>query len=183
MSTRARRVLMTTEGASSFVRDVDALAGVEARARYDLGDSRDAQALIEGLDGCFAVIAGSEPYTREVLGSAGDLRAIVRWGSGCDAIDLQAATEHGIAVVSVPGANAEPVADMALALMLAVLRGIPRLDRDVRAGDWRASWLGGDLAGASVGIVGLGALGRAVCRGGGGRAGGLPGAGLVLLAG
>jgi phosphoglycerate dehydrogenase-like enzyme len=69
-----------------------------------------------------------------------------------------------VAVVTTPGVNAEAVADMALALMLACLRRLPQLDRAVRAGEWRVPGPSRDLAGATVGVLGLGAIGRAVVR-------------------
>ena len=119
---------------------------------------------ISGLEGAWAVVAGSEPYTRGVLEATPELEAILRWGTGSDAIDIPAATDAGVAVVTTPAVNAEAVADMALALMLACLRGLPRLDAAVRSGEWRAGGPTRDLACATVGVVGLGAIGRAVTR-------------------
>jgi D-3-phosphoglycerate dehydrogenase len=93
-----------------------------------------------------------------------DLRAVLRWGTGSDAIDIAAATEAGVVVVTTPGVNAEAVADMALTLMLACVRRLPHLDEAVRTGTWRTGGPTRDLAGATVGVVGLGAIGRAVTR-------------------
>jgi phosphoglycerate dehydrogenase-like enzyme len=120
--------------------------------------------LARALDGAWAVVAGSETYTDAVFAGAPSLRALARFGAGYDAIDVEAATRHGVAVCTIPGANAEAVADHALALMLACLHRVPELDRVVRGGAWRPAGLGGDLAGATVGIVGLGAIGRGVAR-------------------
>jgi D-3-phosphoglycerate dehydrogenase len=92
------------------------------------------------------------------------LRAIVRWGSGSDAIDLAAATDHGVAVVTAPGANADAVADLALTLMLACMRRLNELQSAVRSGAWRPDPPTGDLTCATVGVLGLGAIGRAVAR-------------------
>jgi phosphoglycerate dehydrogenase-like enzyme len=138
--------------------------GVEVVERFDLANTADEPRLIEGLTGAWAVVAGSERYTRAVLEQLGDLRAILRFGVGYDAIDLPAASEHGVAVFATPGANAEAVADMAVALMLACIRGLPALDGAVRAGSWRPTDPSRDLALATVTIVGLGAIGRAVVR-------------------
>ncbi len=132
--------------------------------RYDLAHARESDALAEGLAGAWATIAGSEPYTGELFAAVPGLRAILRWGTGSDAIDVPAATRAGVAVVTAPGANAEAVADMALALMLACVRRLPQLDEAVRSATWRIGAPTRDLAGATVGVVGLGAIGRAVTR-------------------
>ena len=87
-----------------------------------------------GLAGAWAVVAGSEPYTRGLFAATPELKAILRWGTGSDAIDIPAATEAGVAVITTPAVNAEAVADMALALMLACIRRLPELDAIVRSG-------------------------------------------------
>jgi D-3-phosphoglycerate dehydrogenase len=130
--------------------------------RRDLDATSDEEALIAGLAGVWGVIAGSETYTARVLSALPDLRIVARCGVGFDAVDLEAATAHGIAVTTTPDANSEGVADLALALMLACLRRIVPTDRGARGGAWRRAVLSGDLAGATVGIVGLGRVGRRV---------------------
>jgi D-3-phosphoglycerate dehydrogenase / 2-oxoglutarate reductase len=132
--------------------------------RYELAETRDPRTVARGMDGAWAVVAGSEPYTREVFVAAPDLKAILRLGTGSDAIDIGAATHAGVAVVTTPGVNAEAVADLALALMLACIRGLPGLDAAVRSGQWRGTGPSRDLAQATVGVVGLGAIGQAVTR-------------------
>jgi D-3-phosphoglycerate dehydrogenase len=109
-------------------------------------------------------VAGSEKYSRQVLQGALELRVIARCGVGYDAIDLEAASERGIAVVITPDANFESVADFTLALILATLRRLIDAHRTVLSGGWRLDGLSGDLYGATVGIVGLGRIGRAVAR-------------------
>jgi phosphoglycerate dehydrogenase-like enzyme len=155
-------IVLTIDGAGHCRDELEHLSGVQLRERYDLGGSQDERRLADGLRDAWAVIAGSERYSRAVLQATSSLRAIVRWGTGTDAIDLDAATAAGVAVVTTPGANAEAVADMALALMLTCLRRLPELDAAVRAGAWRAPQPARDLAGATVGVVGLGAVGQAV---------------------
>ena len=155
-------VLLTTPSAEPYRPDLERLPGVSVRERYDLVGTQDEQLLAAGLEHVWAVIAGSERYSRAVLEAARRLQAVVRWGVGFDAIDVAAATAAGVAVLVTPGANAEAVADMALALILACVRRLPELDAAVRRGCWRPAPIGGDLAGATVGIVGLGAVGRAV---------------------
>jgi D-3-phosphoglycerate dehydrogenase / 2-oxoglutarate reductase len=139
-------------------------AGFELVDRYELVGVVDEDELIAGLRGFWATVAGSEPYTRRVLEACDDLRAIARCGVGYDAIDVPAATERGIAVLLTPGANADAVADLTLGLTLACTRHILALDDVVRSGGWRPAALFGDLAGATVGIVGLGTIGQAVAR-------------------
>lgn len=161
-----RRILVLTTGATAARGALDALQTDDVSVEWalELGDTFDGATLARSLDGAWGVVAGSEPYTDEVFAALPRLRAIVRFGAGYDAIDVPAATAHGVAVCTTPGANADAVADHALALMLAVLRRVCALDRAVRDGRWRPPGLGRDLAGATVGIVGLGAIGRGVAR-------------------
>jgi phosphoglycerate dehydrogenase-like enzyme len=159
-----RRLLLAAAAAQGCREEFGALPGVEVVERYDLGDTLDESLLATGLRGAWAVVAGSEPYTRQTLAAAGGLRAIVRWGTGSYAIDVAAATDSGVAVITTPGANADAVADMALMLMLACLRQLGELQDAVRSGHWRPPQPSGDLTCATDGIVGLGAIGRAVAR-------------------
>jgi len=120
----------------------------------------DAEALLAQLDGVAGVLAGSELYTREVLERA-RLRAIARMGVGYDAIDVAAATERRIAVTIVPGTNDHSVAELTMTLVLGVFRGFPGRDREVRSGAWRRRVLP-RLAGKTMGLVGLGRIGKSV---------------------
>jgi phosphoglycerate dehydrogenase-like enzyme len=167
MASATRRVVVTTEGARTSAEALAGLAGAGAEIvqRYDLGDGGDRAALIGGLAGAWGTVSGSERYTSEVFAAAHALRALVRFGAGYDAVDVAAATRAGVAVCITPGANSEAVADQALALMLAGLRRIPELDACARSGAWRPPALYmRDLDEATVAIVGLGAIGRAVAR-------------------
>jgi phosphoglycerate dehydrogenase-like enzyme len=106
-----------------------------------------------------------EPVTSATMDAAPRLRLIHKLGTGVNTIDLAAARQRGIVVANLPGANAPAVAEHALALMLAVLRRIPRFDADVRAGrGWPLDPLVpeslGELAGRTVGLVGYGAIAR-----------------------
>ena len=144
--------------------ELEQIPEIEVVEHYDLSSAREDDVILRGLDGAWAVVAGSEPYTRAVLEALPDLKAILRWGTGSDAIDIPAATDAGVAVITTPAVNAEAVADMALALMLACIRRLPELDAIVRSGEWRGLGPTRDLAYSTVGIVGLGAIGRAVTR-------------------
>ncbi len=126
---------------------------------------RSAQEMIGLVDGAFAVIADADPFDETVFAAAPDLRIIARCGVGLDSIDLDAAARAGVAVTITPEVNNEAVADHTLALILAAVRRLGEQDAIVRGGGWRSfdtvSW---QLHGATVGIVGYGAIGRAVAR-------------------
>jgi glyoxylate reductase len=124
---------------------------------------RDRLATAEGL-----LCMLTDPVGRELLAAAPALRAISTYAVGTDNVDLGTASGRGIPVGHTPDVLTETSADLTLALMLAVMRRIPEGDASVRAGDWLtwepAMLLGHDLHRATVGIVGLGRIGRAVKR-------------------
>jgi phosphoglycerate dehydrogenase-like enzyme len=119
--------------------------------------------LIPLLERCDAVIASSDPYTRRVLLASPRLKLIARWGVGIDSIDLAAASELGIAVANTPGCTTEAVADYTFAMLLALARQIVPARERMAAGGW-GEFRGVDLYRKSLGIVGFGAIGRAVAR-------------------
>jgi phosphoglycerate dehydrogenase-like enzyme len=159
-----RTVVLSLAAAERVRPALEQIPEIKVAVHYDLSSALEDDELVRGLDGAWAVVAGSEPYTRGMLDALPDLKAILRWGTGSDAIDIPAATDAGVAVITTPAVNAEAVADMALALMLACLRRLPELDAIVREGEWRDLAPAHDLACSTVGIVGLGAIGRAVTR-------------------
>ena len=115
------------------------------------------------------VLRGSKPVTASVLRAAPALRIVAKNGAGVDSVDIEAARSQGVAVAVALAANAPAVAEHALALMLALVRQLPQLDRQVRAGDWGGSWPGShwqgrDFRGSTVGIVGYGSIGRATAQ-------------------
>lgn len=115
--------------------------------------------LLDGVDG---YIAGLDYITGEVIKKAPDtLKVISRYGVGFERVDTKTAGEKGIIVTNTPGANSESVADMAIGLMIAVSRKITFLDSQVKAGKWpRTS--GKEIFKKTMGILGLGAIGKAV---------------------
>jgi glyoxylate reductase len=121
---------------------------------------------LEGVEGLLCML--TDAVDRELIEGATELRAISTYAVGTDNIDLAAASERGIAVGHTPDVLTETSADLALALMLAAMRRIPEGDAEVRAGEWLtwepARLLGHDLHRATVGIVGLGRIGKAVKR-------------------
>ena len=116
---------------------------------------------IEALNGVSATIAGSEPYNDRVLASAPALRVISRAGVGVDRIDLDAVTRHRVVVAITPTGNCESVAEHTLALLLALTRSLERQNRQIRAGVWSRVPLV-PLRGRTLGLVGLGRIGREV---------------------
>ena len=123
--------------------------------------------LLPLLQDCDGYLAGLDQVTAKVLQACHKLKVISRYGVGCDAVDLAAAKSLGITVTNTPGANAQGVAELAMALMLSVARRIPYLDRETKAGHWVRS-TGIELCGRTVGILGLGAIGKRLaecCKG------------------
>jgi D-3-phosphoglycerate dehydrogenase len=111
------------------------------------------------------LVRSAVQVTREVLAQAPRLRVIGRAGVGVDNVDLDAATEAGVLVMNTPGGNAVSVAEHTLALMLAMARHIPQANVSTRAGRWeKKKFLGNELRGKTLGIVGLGSIGREVVR-------------------
>lgn len=139
-------------------------AGFEPVVRHDLVHVGSPAELLVALDGAWAVVAGSEEYGSKVIDGLSSLRVIARPGVGYDAIDVDAATRRGVAIITTPNMNDESVADHTVALMLAVLRRVIEHDTLVRAGGWRSANLARDLHATRVGIVGLGSIGRGVAR-------------------
>jgi D-3-phosphoglycerate dehydrogenase len=107
------------------------------------------------------LVAGVEPLTERVLAAAPSLKAVARCGTGMDSVDVAAAERLGIRVSRTPDAPAAAVAELALGLMLSVLRRIAEADRVLRAGSWKAL-TGGLLGARTVGLVGYGRVGRRV---------------------
>lgn len=109
---------------------------------------------------CDAVLAGSEPYTPRVIQSLPKLRAIVRAGVGFDAVNLGACDKASIPVCTTPGVNHHSVAEHAIALLMAIARGFPLLDRKVRENRWdRKAYP--RVMGKTIGLIGLGRIGQA----------------------
>jgi len=119
--------------------------------------------LIARLAGVCATIAGGEAYTERVFATHPTLKLVARHGAGFDKVDLAAATRHGVVVTTTPGSNANAVADLTIGLMCAVRRQIARLDRRMREGVWASEYVPA-LWRSTVGIVGLGHIGKCVAR-------------------
>ena len=117
--------------------------------------------LLDGIDG---YVAGLDYIDAQALAAApASLKVISRYGAGYDRVDIEAAGKRSIKVCNTPGANSEAVADMTLGLMLSAGRRIPFLDSQVKAGQW-PRFKGTELFGKSLGIVGLGEIGKKVAK-------------------
>lgn len=159
------KVLVTPR---SFGREEPALfdrlaaAGFEVVPNTTGGILTKAQ-MIEKIAPCAGLIVGVDPVDADVIAAAPALRAIAKYGVGVDNIDLEAAKARGIHVSRTVGANASAVADYAVALMLALSRKLLAIDRRCRAGDWsKITTL--DVTGATLGLLGLGAIGKLVAK-------------------
>jgi len=137
-------------------------AGCEIVTRYwhDKRDEAEMLTLVPGVD---AAIVSIDPFTPRVLAAADRLKVISRTGIGYDAVDVPAATERGIVVTTTPGANETAVADYTWALLLALSRRVLANERNVRQGKWTRV-AGDDPTGKTIGIVGLGTIGKKVAR-------------------
>jgi phosphoglycerate dehydrogenase-like enzyme len=125
------------------------------------GHALGVEDLLAHLPACDAVVAGGEPYTARLIESCPRLKIIARTGVGYDAVDVEAATARGVVVTITPGTNHESVAEQAFALLLAVTRRVAWNDRIIRAGGWDRT-LVMPLRGKTIGLVGLGRIGRAM---------------------
>lgn len=115
--------------------------------------------ILEHISDMDALLVGVEPADAEIIKAGKKLKVISKHGVGIDNIDVKAAEERGIAVKNAPGANSDAVADFTFGLMLDAARGITWGDRALRGGQWPRI-AGESVWGATLGIIGLGAIGR-----------------------
>ena len=126
-------------------------------------DPLDAAALARVAAAADGMILGLDRCDASVFAAAPRLRAIARYGVGTDSVDLDAARRHGVTVTNTPGANTTAVAELTLALILALARDLPAAVNAARAGHWQRT-RGWELAGKTLGLIGLGQIGRAVAE-------------------
>jgi D-3-phosphoglycerate dehydrogenase len=162
MSAPSYRVLVADQIA------LDGLAPLRDDPRFELivrpglkGDE-----LADAIAGVDAVLVRSATkITRESLARANGLKVIGRAGVGVDTIDVDAATERGVAVLTAPAGNTSSAAELTLALTLALARRVPAADRSMKAGQWdRKSFSGSELYGKTLGLVGAGRIGGEVAK-------------------
>ena len=148
-----------------------ALARIEAECAVErfTGDGRPSRdELLAALAEAEGVLGSAQQLIdAEVLAAAPNLRVVSNFGVGFDNVDIAAATRRGIVVCNTPGVLSEAVADLTLGLILSLARRLPESERFVREGRWlpgATMSLGTDVAGKTLGIVGLGRIGQAVAR-------------------
>lgn len=162
---------MTPERFTVLVTDKISGSGLDplrSDDRFELVQIDDSSnpAFAEALERAHALIVRSATKVRrETLSEADRLRVVGRAGVGVDNIDLEAATERGIAVLNAPAGNTVSAAELTVALMLAMVRGVAAADASVRSGEWaRSRFQGIELRGRTLGLVGAGRIGGEVAR-------------------
>lgn len=145
-----------------------AAAGIEllqAQPGWNVVVSNPKEYLSHLPDADALIVRSAVKVTREVLEKAPGLRVIGRAGVGVDNVDLPAATSAGVLVMNTPGGNAVSVAEHTLALMLGMARSVPQASVSTKSGKWeKKKFLGNELRGKTLGIIGLGSIGREVVR-------------------
>jgi D-3-phosphoglycerate dehydrogenase len=137
-------------------------AGLEVDNRPGLSDTA-LQEAVQTADGL--IVRSGTRVTAELLAHPGKLRAVVRAGVGVDNIDVAAATRRGIVVMNTPGGNTVSTAEHTVTMLMALARHIPAADSSTKQGKWeRGKFVGTQLAGKTLGVVGLGRIGREVAR-------------------
>lgn len=116
--------------------------------------------LVQDIDG---IIIGIDCFDIDIINQAKNLKVISKYGVGVDNIDIFTANENGIVVCNTPTANTNAVADLAFALMLSLARRIPEADRETKAGNWKKI-IGNSVYGKTLGIIGLGKIGRSLVK-------------------
>lgn len=135
-------------------------AGVEVVERSGLKGA-DLIAALGDVQGI--LVRGATKVTADVLRGAPSLRVVVRAGTGLDNVDVAAARERGVKVANTPTANSVSVAELVFGLVLALERHLVEAAADLRRGRWeKARYAGREIAGRTLGLLGLGAIGRAV---------------------
>ncbi len=138
-------------------------AGMEVVPHSKMNEAELIEALKEGYDAL--LVRSGTKVTAPALDAAKNLKIIGRAGVGTDNIDLEAATERGIVVVNAPGGNTIAAAEHTVAMMMALMRNIPQANANLKQGKWeKKKYVGVELRGKTLGIIGLGKIGREVAR-------------------
>ena len=152
------------EDPMKWLRPLEEEAGLEVRLDSQGRDLTEAE-VRAGLPGVVVAIPSNDPYNERTLPAGDSLKIIARTGVGVNSIDLKAATAHGVLVTNAVGKNANSVAEHTFGLMLGAARRIPELDRKVREGLWgEVRRPCASLIGRTIGILGLGNVGKQVAR-------------------
>jgi D-3-phosphoglycerate dehydrogenase len=154
------RILVTEQIAE------EGLAALKAAAQVDVRTDLDKTKLLEVLPEYDALVVRSgTKVTAEVLAAGTKLRVVGRAGTGVDNIDVDAATRRGIVVVNAPASNSVAVAELTIGLILSLARQIPQAHASLQGGKWeRNKFMGFEVRGKTLGLVGLGRIGAEVAR-------------------
>ena len=156
------KVLVSDPISEAGIAKLRAIPGVEVDVKLGLKPDE-----LKAIIGEYAALAvrSETKVTADILSAAGKLQIIGRAGVGVDNIDVAVATQKGIVVVNSPEGNTLAAAELAVALLLALARKIPQADASLRAGKWeRKAFVGTEIYGKTVGVVGLGKIGRSVAQ-------------------
>lgn len=161
----AKKVLVTATNYSTYCSAAKALLeenGVEVIENpYGRPMTRDELLTVVGdIDGA---VVGVDTWNEKIFAHAPKLRAMARFGVGVDNIDLAAAKAHGIQVTNAKGMNSNPVAELTVGLILSTLRNVPAFNASIREGKWDR-FMGRDLAGMTVGLLGFGDIAQRVAK-------------------
>lgn len=143
-----------SSGTLDLIQELETTGLRVVRAAID----HDLETLRQPLSQAVAWIAGTAPVTAKHFAMAPHLRLLARYGVGVDAVDLAAARAAHVIVTNTPGANSDAVAEHAIGLLIATLRGIPSGDARLRSGVWSVT-RGRQLSGSIAGVVGFGRIG------------------------
>jgi D-3-phosphoglycerate dehydrogenase / 2-oxoglutarate reductase len=139
---------------------VDLLSGAGFQVDVKTGMKPEELAAVIGQYHGLGIRSASK-VTAAVLANPGKLKIIGRAGVGVDNIDVKAATEKGVLVINTPQGNAAAAAELAIGLMFALARKIPGADASMKRGEWeKKKFMGVEIAGKTLGVVGLGNIGR-----------------------
>jgi len=146
--------------------DQEGLEILSAGGDVDYNPSISADKLLASIQKYAALLVrGRTKVTADVIAAAPNLKVIGRAGVGVDNVDLAAAQKQGITVVNTPTATTNAVAEHTLALMLSLVRLIPKADSTMKSGQWEKKQLqGSELSGKTLGVIGLGNIGAAVAQ-------------------
>src|SRR5437762_715771 len=133
---------------------------IDARSKLSLVDLKKAVADVDAI-----IVRSETQITAEVLAAGKKVKIVGRAGVGVDNIDVAAASRQGVIVVNVPGGNTISAAEHTVAMLLALSRNIPQANASLKAGEWkRSQFIGTELQGKVLGLIGLGRIGREVAK-------------------
>ena len=159
MNSRDRVAVCSRSFSRNLVLRDELQSGYRKVTFNDAGQSLSGTDLAAYLEGHDKAIIGLEQIDETVLEAVPELRVISKYGAGTDMLDLEAMARRGVRLGWTAGVNSRAVAELVIALTIALLRDLPDLSRGIERGEWRQA-IGRQLSGRTVGIVGWGSIGR-----------------------